>query len=65
MHYLHTMIRVTDLDASLDFFVNNLGLTETRRVESEKGRFTLVFLAARDDLEKSSDASRSVTRIIV
>ena len=53
MHYLHTMIRVTDLDASLDFFVNKLGLTETRRVESEKGRFTLVFLAARDDLEKS------------
>jgi lactoylglutathione lyase len=49
MRYLHTMIRVTDLDASLDFFVNKMGMIETRRHVDEKGRFTLVFLAASDD----------------
>lgn len=45
MKYLHTMIRVKDLDAALDFFVNHLGLSERRRKENEKGRFTLVFLS--------------------
>jgi lactoylglutathione lyase len=45
MNYLHTMIRVRDLDAALDFFVGKLGLVETRRRDSETGRFTLVFLA--------------------
>jgi lactoylglutathione lyase len=45
MRYLHTMIRVLDLDAALDFFVNKLGLVETRRKDSEGGRYTLVFLA--------------------
>ncbi|MCB9653063.1 MAG: VOC family protein [Deltaproteobacteria bacterium] len=45
MKYLHTMIRVKDLDASLDFFVHKLGLVETRRREHAAGRFTLVFLA--------------------
>ena len=45
MEYLHTMIRVRDLDAALDFFVNKLGLVETRRKDVPKGRFTLVFLA--------------------
>lgn len=49
MKYLHTMVRVSDLDKSLDFFCNKLGLRELRRKESEKGRFTLVFLAAPDD----------------
>lgn len=44
MRYLHTMLRVRDLDAALDFFVNKLGLRELRRRDSEKGRFTLVFL---------------------
>jgi lactoylglutathione lyase len=44
MRYLHTMLRVRDLDASLDFFVKKLGLKELRRTENEKGRFTLVFL---------------------
>jgi lactoylglutathione lyase len=43
------MVRVTDLDAALDFYVNKFGLVETRRTESEKGRFTLVFLAAPGD----------------
>ena len=45
MRYLHTMVRVTDLDASLDFYVNKLGLKETRRHENKGGRFTLVFVA--------------------
>jgi lactoylglutathione lyase len=45
MKYLHTMIRVSDLDASLDFFINKLGFVEQRRHVSEKGRFTLVFVA--------------------
>lgn len=49
MKYLHTMVRVTDIEASLDFYVNKLGLRELRRTESEKGRFTLVFLAAPGD----------------
>lgn len=49
MQYLHTMVRVGDLDASLDFYCNKLGLTEVRRSESENGRFTLVFLCAPDD----------------
>ena len=46
MRYLHTMLRVRDLDAALEFFVKKLGLRETRRRESESGRFTLVFLAS-------------------
>lgn len=49
MRYLHTMVRVADLDASLDWYCNKLGLVETRRVTSEAGRYTLVFLAAPDD----------------
>ena len=49
MKYLHTMVRVTDIDASLDFYCNLLGLVELRRKESEQGRFTLVFLAAPGD----------------
>ena len=46
MKYLHTMVRVTDLEASLDFYCDKLGLRETRRREDENGRFTLVFLSA-------------------
>lgn len=45
MKYLHTMVRVSDLDESLDFYCNKLGLVEVRRRESENGRFTLVFLS--------------------
>jgi len=51
MKYLHTMVRVTDLDASLDFYCNKLGLQEVGRHDSEQGRFTLVFLAAHGDEE--------------
>lgn len=46
MKYLHTMVRVRDLDASLRFYCEGLGLRETRRMENEKGRYTLVFVAA-------------------
>ena len=53
MKYLHTMIRVSDLEASLDFFVGKFGLVETRRLSNEKGRYTLVFLAAPDDAENA------------
>lgn len=49
MKYLHTMIRVLDLDKTLDFFVNKLGLIETKRQDNEKGRYTLVFLATAKD----------------
>ena len=49
MRYLHTMVRVRDLDASLDFYCTKLGLVETRRMDHEAGRFTLVFLAAPKD----------------
>ena len=51
MKYLHTMVRVTDVDASLDFYCDKLGLTELRRYDSEQGRFTLIFLAAPGDEE--------------
>ena len=53
MRYLHTMVRVTDLEQSLDFYCNKLGLVEVRRYENEKGRFTLVFLAAPGDEERA------------
>lgn len=49
MRYLHTMVRVSDLDESIDFYCNKLGLEELRRTDNEKGRFTLVFLAAPGD----------------
>ena len=49
MKYLHTMVRVTDIDKSLDFYCNKFGMKEVRRVDNEGGRFTLIFLAATDD----------------
>ena len=49
MKYLHTMVRVSDLDKTLDFWVNKLGLEELKRYDNEAGRFTLVFLAAPGD----------------
>lgn len=53
MEYLHTMVRVSDLDDSLDFYCNKLGMVEVSRKESEAGRFTLVFLAAPGDLDQA------------
>lgn len=58
MRYLHTMVRVKDLDASLRFYRDLLGLEETRRMENEAGRYTLVFLAARRDKTRA-EAERS------
>ncbi len=54
MEYLHSMLRVTDLDASLDFFCHKLGLVEFKRHDVEAGRFTLVFLCAEGDLSKTA-----------
>lgn len=54
MRFLHTMVRVTDLDAALHFYCDLLGLTEVRRMEHEAGRFTLVFLAAPADADRSA-----------
>lgn len=53
MRYLHTMVRVKDIEQSLDFYCNKLGLLEVRRMDHEAGRFTLVFLAApgQDDIQ--------------
>ncbi len=58
MRYLHTMVRVADLDASLDFYCNKLGLKEVRRMDNDKGRYTLVFLAASED-EKAGLADKA------
>ena len=60
MKYLHTMIRVADLDKSVDFFTNILGMTEIRRHENEKGRYTLVFFAASEDVD-SAQADKTPT----
>jgi len=54
MRYLHTMVRVANLDTALDFYCAKLGLTEIRRIDNDKGRFTLVFLAAPDDVERAA-----------
>ena len=58
MRYLHTMVRVTDLDASLRFYRDLLGLEEVRRMDNAAGRYTLVFLAASEDKARSA-AERS------
>lgn len=53
MQYLHTMLRISDIETSLDFFCNKLGLVEMRRHEVEQGRFTLIFLAAPGDVDQA------------
>jgi lactoylglutathione lyase len=53
MEYLHTMVRVSDLAQSLEFYIGKLGLVEVRRVENEAGRYTLVYLAAPGDVERA------------
>ena len=55
MKFLHTMIRVSDLDQSLDFYCRKLGLVEVNRMDNQSGRFTLVFLAAPDDVERARE----------
>ena len=63
MEYLHTMIRVSDLDESLDFFCNKLGLVEAYRKDVEAGRFTLVFLAAPGDAERAEEAKAPMVEL--
>jgi Lactoylglutathione lyase and related lyases len=63
MHYLHTMVRVGDLAQSLDFYCNKLGLTEVRRMDDHKGRYTLVFLAAPGDTGRASEANAPVVEL--
>ena len=56
MEYLHTMVRITDIDKSLDFYCNKMGMIETHRKDNEKGRFTLIFLAADNDADQACEA---------
>ena len=63
MRYLHTMIRASDLDKTLGFFVSHLGLVEVRRYDSEQGRFTLVFLAAPGDVDHAEAAQSPLVEI--
>ena len=63
MQYLHSMLRIRDIDASLDFFCNKLGFVETRRYDSEKGRFTLIFLAAPGDAEAAKTAGTPLVEL--
>lgn len=63
MRYLHTMLRVRDLDAALEFFCGGLGLEEVRRTESDKGRFTLVFLCAAADRAAAMQGGRGAPLI--
>lgn len=63
LRYLHSMIRVGDLDAALDFFCNKLGLIETRRYDNEAGRFSLIFLAAPHDLEQAQQNSAPLVEL--
>jgi lactoylglutathione lyase len=62
MKYLHTMVRVTNIEQSLDFYCNKLGMKEVRRYENEQGRFTLIFLAASDDLPTADGEMESTNR---
>jgi len=63
MRYLHTMIRASDLDKTLSFFVDHLGLVEVRRYDSEQGRFTLVFLAAPSDVTDAESKQSPLVEI--
>ena len=63
MKYLHTMVRVSDIDESLDFYCNKLGLVQVNRHDSEAGRFSLVFLAAPGDVEQARQGSSRLLEI--
>jgi lactoylglutathione lyase len=63
MRYLHTMVRVTDLETALEFYTAKMGLVETRRYESEAGKFTNVFLAAPDDVAKAKQSRAPVLEL--
>ncbi len=63
MRYLHTMVRVADLDRALDFYCNKLGLTEARRIDNPAGRFTLVFLCAPEDVELAKQSQAPMVEL--
>ena len=63
MRYLHTMVRASNLDDTLDFYCNKLGLVEVRRYDSEAGRFTLVFLAAPGDVEQAEQGQSPLVEV--
>lgn len=63
MEYLHTMVRVSDLDRALDFYCAKLGLQEVRRIDNEAGRFTLVFLAAPGDVERAKGSQAPLVEL--
>jgi lactoylglutathione lyase len=63
MKYLHTMVRASDLDETLDFYCDKLGLVQVKRYDSEAGRFSLVFLAAPDDVERAREGSSPLLEI--
>jgi len=63
MRYLHTMVRVADLNRALDFYCGKLGLEEVRRIDNEQGRFTLVFLAAPGDVESAKAAAAPLVEL--
>jgi lactoylglutathione lyase len=63
MNYLHTMVRARDLDETLDFYCNKLGLVEVNRYDSEAGRFTLVFLAAPGDADRAREGQSPLLEI--
>ena len=63
MEYLHTMVRVTNVEASLDFYCNKLGLVEFSRMDNEKGRFTLIFLCASNDLDLAKQGKKPLLEL--
>jgi lactoylglutathione lyase len=63
VEYLHTMVRVANLDESLDFYCNKLGLVEVRRTDNEAARYTLVFLAAPDDVQRARDSKAPLVEL--
>jgi lactoylglutathione lyase len=63
MRYLHTMVRVSNLEASLDFYCNKLGLKEMRRIDNQSGRFTLVFIAAPGDADGAKDSQSPLVEL--
>tara|TARA_R110001599_G_scaffold353459_1_gene592507 strand:+ start:211764 stop:212204 length:441 start_codon:yes stop_codon:yes gene_type:complete len=63
MKYLHTMVRAYDLDETLDFYCDKLGLVQVNRHDSEAGRFSLIFLAAADDVERAKEGSSPLLEI--
>lgn len=63
MNFLHTMVRVSDLDNSLDFYCNKLGLVEVKRTDYPNGRYTLIFLAAPSDLKEAESSNRPLLEL--